>query len=54
MDEKTLEFKENVLKGLELTYKKLIISKSKENKELVYSRNGKIVRIKATDLLDTI
>ena len=42
--------RENILKGLELAYKKMIITKSKNNEELVYSKDGNIIFIKASEL----
>ncbi|MBP8042606.1 MAG: hypothetical protein KAZ36_11935 [Bacteroidales bacterium] len=41
----------NILKGLELAFKRLVEKKSKENGELVFWKDGKIIRIKAKDLL---
>ncbi|GAB2800405.1 hypothetical protein GCM10027275_53030 [Rhabdobacter roseus] len=48
MDNK--ELREKIISGLELSFKRLVISKSKEDKELVFSKDGKIVKIKARDL----
>lgn len=45
------EIKEKVLAGLELSFQKLIQDKSKEDKVLVFAQDGKIVRVKARDLL---
>ena len=42
--------REKILKGLELTHKKLIQSKKERNQDLVISINGKVVHIKAEDL----
>ena len=41
-----------IYKGIELSYQKLLISKQKEDGELVISRDGKIVRVKASELLN--
>lgn len=41
----------NILKGLELAFQRLLEKKSKENGELVFEIKGKIVHIKAKDLL---
>ncbi|MBU1822396.1 MAG: hypothetical protein KKG00_12920 [Bacteroidetes bacterium] len=49
MDNK--EFKEKVLKGLDLTFQKLIQEKSKEDRTLVFEEDGKIIRVKARDLI---
>ena len=40
------EFRDKVLKGLELSYQRLIEYKKQKNSELVVMRDGKIVRIK--------
>ena len=42
--EKT-ETKQKVLKGLELTYKKLLVEKRTKGQKLVVLRNNKIVKI---------
>lgn len=46
----TSEFKEKIKKGLELSFKKLIQSKRLTNGMFIFSENGKIVKIKATDI----
>ncbi|MDD3875182.1 MAG: hypothetical protein PHT69_01025 [Bacteroidales bacterium] len=40
-----------VLKGLELAFQKLLQQKANEDSELVYEVNGKIVRIKAKNMI---
>lgn len=44
------EIRDKIFKGLDLTYKRLLIEKQKNNEDLVISRNGKIIRVKASDL----
>lgn len=44
------ELREKILFGLELSFRRLVEDKSKEGKELVFSRDGKIVKVKARDL----
>lgn len=44
------DFHEKVLRGLELTYKKLVQSKIEKNQSLVIMRDGKIITIKASEL----
>jgi hypothetical protein len=39
-----------ILQGLELAYSRLLSSKQKDDEELVISRNGKIVKVKAREL----
>jgi hypothetical protein len=48
--ESVKDLREKIIMGLNLAYKRLLISKQKEDAELVVSRNGKIVRLKARDL----
>jgi hypothetical protein len=48
----TTEFKEKIKKGLDLTFKKLLEEKRQKNGEFIFSRNGKIVKIKARDITD--
>ena len=45
-----LAFREKVIYGLGLTYKKLIEFKKLKNSPLVVMRDGKIVKIKPEDL----
>jgi hypothetical protein len=40
-----------ILKGMELAFLRLLERKSKENGELVFSKDGHIIHIKAKDLL---
>ena len=44
------EIRDKIIYGLEVNFKRLVSSKSKEDKELIFSKNGEIVRIKAKDL----
>ena len=46
------DFKEKLIEGLELSFKKLVQQKAKEDAELIFStKDGEIVRVKAKDLL---
>ena len=42
--------REKILKGMELTHKRLIQYKKERNFDLVVSKDGKVVRIPAKDL----
>ena len=42
--------REKILKGMELTHKRLIQYKKDRNFDLVVSKDGKVVRIAAKDL----
>ena len=44
------EIREKILKGLELTHKKLIQTKKDRNLDLVISKNGKVVWVNPKDL----
>lgn len=48
IDQKKL--KELIRKGLDLSFKKLVKQKQAEDGFLVFSENGKIVKVKATDI----
>jgi len=41
-----IELKNKILKGLEITYERLVEEKKANNGELVVMRDGKIVKIK--------
>lgn len=49
---KTIELRNKIIKGIDLAYDRLLTAKQKDDSELVFSRNGKIVKIKAKDLLN--
>jgi hypothetical protein len=51
MENNTAEIRTKILKGIELAFLRLIEKKSKENGELIYCKDGHIIRIKAKDLL---
>ncbi|MCK9640573.1 MAG: hypothetical protein M0R39_11755 [Prolixibacteraceae bacterium] len=44
------DLRTKILKGLDLAYSRLLASKQKDDAELVISRKGKIVKIKAREL----
>lgn len=48
--EQTKVLRDKIIKGLELTSRRLIKQKKDRNLDVVVSRNGKVVRIKAKDL----
>jgi hypothetical protein len=50
MTKKDNTIRDKIIRGLELTHKKLIQSKKDRNLDLVVSDNGKIVRVQAKDL----
>lgn len=41
-----IEFREKVLKGLEIAYERLIQFKKEKNSELVIMKDGKVISIK--------
>jgi hypothetical protein len=48
---KISDFARKVSEGLKLSFDKLVREKAKEDGELIFSENGKIIRVKAKDLL---
>ncbi|MDR1646253.1 MAG: hypothetical protein LBS05_10645 [Tannerellaceae bacterium] len=51
MDEQEIrQFEENIVKGANIAFQRLVSEKKKNNGELVFSRNGHIFRVKAADL----
>jgi hypothetical protein len=44
------DLRTKILQGISLSYSRLLASKQKEDGELVISRNGKIMKIKAKEL----
>ena len=45
------DMRTKILQGIDLSYSRLLLAKQKEDGELVISRNGKIIRVKAKDLI---
>ncbi len=50
MENKFSEIRLKILKGIELSFQKLLEKKSKENGDLVFSVDGKITHVKAKDV----
>jgi hypothetical protein len=46
----TEKLKEQISKGLDLSFKKLVKQKQAENGTLIFSENGQIKEIKASDI----
>lgn len=46
----TAELRDKILKGLDLAVRRLIRAKQKEDGELIVSKDGQVVRIKANEL----
>ncbi len=51
--QETNSLRTKILKGINASYNKLLIATQKVDGELVVSRNGKVVRVKARDLTPT-
>ena len=51
-DEKIIELREKILKGIQLAFEKLVLEKQRNNDELVFSKDGKIIYVKARDLVN--
>jgi hypothetical protein len=50
MDKRTNELRDKIVTGVNLAVKRLIEKKSKSDGELVYSHEGKVIKVKAKDL----
>lgn len=50
MNQKELALRSRLLVGLNLSYTRLIEQKQKEDGNLIFSKNGKIVKVKARKL----
>ena len=48
--ENVKDLRTKIIQGLDLAYARLLISKQKDDSDLVISRNGKIVKVKAREL----
>lgn len=51
MKNKAKRLSDKISEGLNLAFDKLVKEKAQTNGELIFSENGKIVRVKAKDLL---
>ena len=49
-EQQVREFEENIVKGANLAFQRLVSQKKKEDGELVFSRNGHVFRVIAADL----
>ena len=49
-EQQVREFEENIVKGANLAFQRLVSQKKKEDGELVFSRNGHVFWVKAADL----
>ena len=49
MTKQNNDIREKILKGLELTYQKLIQSKKDRNLDFVISDKGRVIRLRAKD-----
>ena len=47
------KLKKKILEGIELSFKKLVETKSREDGELIFSKGGKIIKVKARELQKT-
>jgi len=50
MTSKTNTVRDKILDGLKLTHQRLIKKKKELNQDLVISKKGKVIRVKASDL----
>ena len=47
----TDSLREKILKGIQISFEKLVKEKAKNDEELIFEENGEIVRVKAKDIL---
>ena len=45
------DMRAKILNGIDLAYRRLLITKQKNNEDIVISKDGKIVHVKASELL---
>lgn len=50
MDKRINELRDKIVFGVNLAVKRLIEKKSQNDGELVYSKEGKVIKVKAKDL----
>ena len=50
--EKTAELRDKIMQGLKLACQRMLIEKQKDDREIVFSHGGKIVKIKAREIKD--
>lgn len=50
MENDFLSIRLKILQGIELAFQRLVEKKSKENGELIFSKDGQIIRIKAKEI----
>lgn len=49
-NDNTADLRKKILKGIELAFRKLLLEKKRDDAELVFSKDGEIVKIKARDI----
>jgi len=49
-NDKIIELRGKILKGIELAFEKLVKTKQKDDGEFVYSKDGKIYFVKANEM----
>jgi hypothetical protein len=51
--EEIKDLRTKILQGIELSYNRLLSDRQKEDGDLIFSENGKIVKVKARELKKT-
>lgn len=49
-EQEVRNFEENIVKGANIAFQRLVNQKRRENGELVFSRDGQIFKVKAVDV----
>lgn len=49
-EKESRQFRDNLIEGLDISFKKLVKEKKKKDAPLAFARKGKVVNVKATEL----
>ena len=49
-EQETRKIRDGILRGLKISYTKLLCDKKKSNSEIAYVENDKVVKVKAVEL----
>lgn len=49
-EQETREIRDDIIRGLDETFTKLVNEKKKSNSELAFAENGEVVKVKAVEI----
>ncbi len=49
-EKESRQFRDNLIEGLDLSFKKLVKEKTKKGDTLAFARKGEVVNVKATEI----